>query len=99
MQVKDFSFVKNKYLIAFLIFLLIVFFIDDNNLLKRFSLFQDRAVLQKEISEYDVKIKENNKKFNALETDKENLERFAREEYLMKKEGEDIYIIEDRLEE
>lgn len=99
MQIKDFSFAKYKYLIAFIIFLLIVFFIDDNNLLKRFSLLKERADLQKEILQYDIKIKDNNKKFNALETDKDNLERFAREEYLMKKDGEDLYIIEDKSEE
>jgi len=99
MQIKDFSFAKYKYLIAIIIFLLIVFFVDDNNLLKRFSLFQEKASLQKEIVKYDQKIKDNNKKFSALETDKDNLERFAREEYLMKKDGEDIYIIEDKSEE
>jgi len=99
MQLKDFSFVKYKYLIAFIVFLLIISFIDDNNLLKRFSLLQERAGLQKEISQYDIKIQDNNEKFNALETDKDNLERFAREEYLMKRDGEDIYIIEDNSEE
>ena len=37
----------------------------------------------------------NSKKLNDLHTDKEGLERFAREEYLMKRANEDIFIIEE----
>ena len=35
------------------------------------------------------------KKLEDLHTDKEGLERFAREEYFMKRPNEDVYIIKD----
>ncbi|MCS2919424.1 septum formation initiator family protein [Parabacteroides merdae] len=38
----------------------------------------------------------NSKKLNDLHTDKEGLERFAREEYFMKKPNEDVYIIKNK---
>jgi len=44
--------------------------------------------------EYYLKIiKENTEKIRELRTDKANLEKFAREEYLMKKNNEDIFVI------
>ena len=45
---------------------------------------------------YREEIKINSEKLNNLRTDKEGLERFAREEYLMKRENEDIYIIKSK---
>jgi len=39
----------------------------------------------------------NSKKLNDLHTDKEGLERFAREEYFMKRSNEDVFIIKEVL--
>ena len=86
---------KNKYLIALVIFLLIVLFIDDNNFIERFSLINEKSELKTQVEFYEHKIKESNRKLEELKTDSSSLEKFAREEYFMKKENEDIYIITD----
>jgi len=52
--------------------------------------------LEKEIGQYEEEIRINKKKLNDLRTDKEGLERFAREEFYMKKANEDIFIIKDK---
>ena len=52
--------------------------------------------LEKEIKHYQKEIEINSKKLNDLHTDKEGLERFAREEYFMKKPNEDVYIIKNK---
>lgn len=44
---------------------------------------------------YMERIEEDSRKLNELKTSDENLEKFAREEYFMKKDNEDIYIIVD----
>lgn len=44
---------------------------------------------------YMQRIEEDSRKLNELKTSDENLEKFAREEYFMKKDNEDIYIIVD----
>jgi len=46
------------------------------------------------IGEYFInKIEEDKRKLKELKTDDENLEKFAREQYRMKKADEDLYII------
>ncbi len=88
--------VSNKYFIAGFIFLIIVVLIDSNNLLKRFSLLKEKSEVEQQIQQYDEKIEDNNRKLKELQTSKENLEKFAREEYYMKKPNEDVYLIEER---
>jgi cell division protein FtsB len=52
-------------------------------------------LLENEIAKYKKEIKENREKLKELQTDKVGLEQFAREEYLMKKPDEDIFIVEE----
>lgn len=85
--------IRNKYLLAFIIFLLIVLFFNDNNLLERFSLSDKKQDLNSQIDFYEQEIDESNRKLEELKTNSENLEKFAREEYFMKKDNEDVYII------
>jgi cell division protein FtsB len=49
--------------------------------------------LQEEKEFYRQKIREDSTKLHQLKTNEENLEEFAREEYYMKKDNEDIFII------
>ena len=51
--------------------------------------------LEKDKMYYIEKIKEDSVKLYELKTDSKNLEKFAREQYLMKKKNEDIFIIVD----
>jgi cell division protein FtsB len=44
---------------------------------------------------YEEKIREDRAKLEELESNPANLEKFARENYLMKKDNEDIFIIAD----
>ncbi len=51
--------------------------------------------LEGEKEYYQNKIETDNKKLKELKTNDENLEKFAREQYLMKKSDEDIFIIDE----
>jgi cell division protein DivIC len=84
---------KNKYLLTFLIFLVWLVFFDQNNLLDRARQLHRHKELMQEKAFYTNKIKEDSVKLYQLKTNEENLEEFAREEYYMKKENEDIYIV------
>lgn len=86
----------NAYWLVVIAFLVLTFTVGDSNLYKRFTYDEKIRALEKEIEHYKEEIRINNQKLKALRTDKEGLERFAREEYLMKKPGEDIYIIKER---
>jgi len=91
-------YIKNKYVIASSIFLIWILFFDNNSIISRSDLKQKYKQLIKSKEYYQSKIKTDSKKLNELKTNNKNLEKFAREQYFMKKPNEDIFIInEDKL--
>ena len=88
---------RNFYVVTGLIFLTWMIFLDSNDFISRFKLSSKLRSLENEKIYYEDKIKEVEKERNELFGDRESLEKFAREKYLMKKENEDVFIIvEDR---
>ena len=83
-------------------FLFIMIFVDENSFVQSFLYDQQIHGLKKEIQHYQGVIEESKTKLNELQSNEKNLEKFAnyfnfekfaREQYLMKKDNEDIYII------
>jgi len=68
-------------------------FIDSNDLITRFKMGSKLRSLEREKEYYQEKIVEVEKDRQELMTNKELLEKFAREKYLMKKESEDVFVI------
>lgn len=90
---KLFGPIANKYLIAFVVFSVWMLFIDDNNVfflrknvnkLKEYRL--EKAYFQQKIRNDSIQLQE-------MKANAKNLEKFAREEFLMKKKNEDIFLI------
>lgn len=84
---------KNKYVIATAAFAVWIIFFDRNDLITQagymhqlYTLREQKAYLQQEIVRIDSDR-------NELQSDPAMLEKFAREKYLMKKEGEDVYLV------
>ena len=84
---------RNFYVVAAAIFLIWMLVLDSNNLIARYQLSSKLSSLEDEREYYLEKIKEVKKDRNELFGDKESIEKFAREKYLMKKESEDIFVI------
>jgi cell division protein DivIC len=84
---------RNKYVLTALIFLVWLLLFDQNNLSERRKSTREYNQLLEEKAYYEKKIQEDKKRINELKTDNENLEKFAREQYLMKKDNEDIFVI------
>lgn len=84
---------RNFYVITGFIFLLWMFFLDSNDFLSRFKLSAKLRSLENEKEYYEEKIKEVEKDHQKVFGDRESLEKFAREKYLMKKENEDVFVI------
>lgn len=85
----------NKYTIAGLLFLVWIAFFDKNSFVEKMHLRHKITTLSKEKTYYQTKIEEDNRKMQELLSSRDNLEKFAREQYLMKKNNEDIFIIID----
>jgi cell division protein DivIC len=84
---------RNFYIVAVAIFFSWMLVLDANNLIARYELSSKLSSLENEKEYYQEKIKEVAKDHNALFGDRESIEKFAREKYLMKKESEDIFVV------
>ncbi len=88
------SIIKNNYyLIIFFVFLFWMFVFDKNDLISQYQHMQKLRGLESDRDYIKKEIKVIEKDINDLSTDKERLEKFAREKYLMKKENEDVFVI------
>jgi cell division protein FtsB len=87
------KFFLNKYLIILIGFGIWMYFFDDNSVQIHQELNKDIQKLESSIEFYNEEIKKDKKMMEDYDDD-EKLERFARETYQMKKDSEDIYIIE-----
>lgn len=88
--------IKNKYIIALLSFALWMLVFDDNNLISRYNTRQKIKELENEKTYYISEIKKNRESLNELMSNTDNLEKFAREKYLFKRDNEDIFVfVED----
>jgi cell division protein DivIC len=86
---------KNKFVLTSLIFIVWMTFFDQNNIIERVKAYSQFKQLQSDQMYYRDKIKSDSKELEELRTNKDNLEKFAREKYLMKKDNEDIFLVED----
>lgn len=84
---------KHKYLITTIIFIVWVSLFDQNSLIKRVKHLRYYNRLQEEKVYYLNRIETDAARLKELKTNKANLEKFAREEYFMKKPNEDIFVI------
>ena len=90
---KFFKLLSNLYILTSLVFFIWIFFIDSNSILvnlelkKEINELNERKSLLEEQIEIDKKIISNLK-------NPDSLEKYAREELFMKKDNEEIYIIE-----
>jgi cell division protein DivIC len=90
---KVFKILTNIFVLIFIPFLIWMLFFDENSYLVHRKFNSEIKDLESTVSFYKTKIAEDKATIMKL-NDSLQLERFAREQYLMKKENEDIYIIE-----
>lgn len=84
---------RNKYFLTVLVFLIWIILMDSNNLLSRIKDVRELRKLKSDKEYYTNKIEEDQRKLRELKTDNHNLEKFAREQYHMKKPDEDLFIV------
>ena len=85
----------NKYLLVLTVFGVFFTFFDEHNLISRWNTSRKVAALEQEVSTYKQKIENDKKILSELMLSDENIEKYAREKYLMKQDNEDIFIIKE----
>ena len=95
------SLLKNKYFLSTTAFLVWMLFFDRNDLLSQYEYRSQLQKLEQEKQFYTQEIAKVQKDLDELTTNKDKLEKFAREHYLMKRDNEDVFVIieEERKEE
>ncbi|MDG1761303.1 MAG: septum formation initiator family protein [Flavobacteriaceae bacterium] len=90
---KWFSLATNLYLLVGMGFLVWMIFLDANSLIVHYQLDAEIRTLKDQKIQLEKEIAADNKALKELQ-DLEKLEKYARENYFMKKEGEEIFLIE-----
>ncbi len=85
---------KNFYVLSGILFLGWILIFDRNDLITHFQLRKELNQVESQKAYFADKIQVVETNRTELEDDKELLEKFAREKYLMKKDNEDLYVIE-----
>jgi cell division protein FtsB len=85
----------NKYFLTTVAFVVWMVFFDSNSLLTRNKLQEKLDGLQAEKQFYLQEIRKDSLLTQQLLTDSAQLEKFARERYLMKRSQEDVYLVID----
>lgn len=93
MKARLMKLIKNKYFIVTFLFLTWLLFFDQNNILNRWQMQRKLKQLQQDKAYYLNEITKDSMAIINLMTNPENLEKFGREKYLMKKDNEDIFVI------
>ncbi len=90
---KIFNLLKKTYVIIILFFVVWMTFFDTNSLLMHFELNEKIKKLQNQKIYYQNEIKKDRASINEIESDS-GIEKYAREKLFMKKENEEIFLIE-----
>ena len=83
----------SKYFIATVLFLAWFVFFDENSFLAHRENKQRLEELTRQKEYYIEKIASDRQKLKDLNAGKEQLEKFAREQYFMSKPDEDVFIV------
>tara|TARA_R110000868_G_scaffold274375_3_gene533770 strand:+ start:478 stop:807 length:330 start_codon:yes stop_codon:yes gene_type:complete len=84
---------KNVFILILVVFIVWMLFFDANSWLIHHELNSDIDALESQKEYYQKEIEKDKKAIKKLSTE-EGLEKFAREEYYMKRDSEEIFIIE-----
>ena len=90
------SWLRNKYLIASVVFAAIMLFFDKNDFFTRMSRDNELKNLEKSKEYYTNEIKKLDDIRDNLGNNPRTIEKYSREKYLMKRDNEDLYIIDEK---
>ena len=88
------SFIRNKYLLSIIAFAVWMLFFDKNDVFTQMHRKKELNALQESKTYYTEEIAKEKKVSEELRSNPAAIEKYARENYLMKRDNEDIFIIQ-----
>lgn len=87
------KYLKNRYSLVILGFILYIGFFDAHDLISQMKIRFELQKLNNQMEYLENDTREAEAQIEELTTNKNSLEKFAREQYRMKRENEDIFVI------
>jgi cell division protein DivIC len=95
MQIPFFKVVFNPYFLVGLLFVVWIVALDRNSVVRWVQTEKKVDELQKQKTYYKESIDAADEKLKELKSNKDSLEKFAREQYFFHEDGEDVYVFDD----
>ncbi len=91
------SWLKNKYLLTAAGFAVWMLFFDDRDFITtHFRQREELRKLQESRKYYEGQITNTRKELDQLKSNPATIEKYAREKYLMKRDNEDLFLVNDK---
>ncbi len=90
-----FKLVRNKWILATVLFLTWIIFFDENSIISHQKNKRRLYELKQQEDYYRERIEVDKQKLEDLKAGEEKLEKFAREQYYMSKPDEDVFVVTD----
>jgi len=87
------SWLKSKYFLTASAFIVWMIFFDRNDIPYQLKRINELKELQQSEQRMDQQITDTKKELELLKSNPATLEKYAREKYMMKRENEDLYIL------
>ena len=84
---------KNKFFLVAVAFIVWMTFFDKNDLLSQYQYQQEVSELEQERDFYKTETDKVSKDLEELTSNPQQLEKFAREKYLMRKDNEEVFVV------
>lgn len=84
---------RNVFFLTGIGFIVLMLFIDDNNMFAQYRLYKQWKKIEVEKEFYKAEMEKAREQYYAIMNDQQYVERYAREKYLMKKNNEDLFVI------
>ena len=88
-----------KYVLVSLIGIVIIGFVGRNSILGHLRNKHEISVLESQISKYNEQTERDMKRIRELDRNPKAIEKIARENYFMKTDEEDIFVLSNEVEE
>jgi cell division protein DivIC len=92
------AWLKSKYFICLAAFVVIMLFLDKNDVFTQLARVRELRELKQSKEYYSTQIASERKELEALKNNPATLEKYAREKYLMKRDDEELFIIPQKPE-
>ena len=87
------KFIRNRYFIVTMVFIVWVLFFDNNNLISWVRTLGQYSANKSQQRYYKEKIQQTENNLRQLQSNKDSLEKFARENYYFHRQDEHVFIV------